>query len=147
MDPEYSSTNTPNYIREANVCPVKNQLCTPNIFQGLTNTPNYVGEANVRPVKNELKVKGIEIPLTAVLKFKLSGHRLRVQQRRSLGILRDERIRTICDTCEIGEEFHYLLNCSNEHVKGNRTKSAVKYDTHHPNVPKFCSLVNMTPRV
>ena len=34
LDPEYSSTNTPNYIREVNVCPVKNQLCSPNIFQG-----------------------------------------------------------------------------------------------------------------
>ena len=30
-------------------------------LSGSTNTPNYVGEANVRPVKNGMKVKGIEI--------------------------------------------------------------------------------------
>ena len=41
LDPEYifvrSSTNTPNYIREAKVRPIKNQLYSPN-------TPNYVSE-------------------------------------------------------------------------------------------------------
>ena len=67
-----------------------------------------------------------------VLKFRLSNHRLPIQQRRSLGIPRDERICTVCDSgerictvCdsgEVGDEFHYLLNCSNENVKRNRTK-------------------------
>ena len=33
-----------------------------------------------------------------VLKFRLSNHRLPIQQRRSLGIPRDERICTVCDT-------------------------------------------------
>ena len=65
-------------------------------------------------------------------------------KRRSLGILRDQRICTICSIGEIGEEIHYLLNGSDGNVKGNRTKSADKYYTHHPNVPKFCSLVSMT---
>ena len=37
LDPEYNSTNNPNYIREANVCPIKNQLYLPN-------TLNYVRE-------------------------------------------------------------------------------------------------------
>ena len=40
-----SSTNTPNHIREAKVCPIKNQLYSPN-------TPNYVREqifAQLRP--------------------------------------------------------------------------------------------------
>jgi len=57
-----------------------------------------------------------------VLKFRLSNHRLPIQQRRSLGIPRDERICTVCDSGEVGDEFHYLLNCSNENVKRNRTK-------------------------
>ena len=35
--PDIASTNTPNYIREAKVRPVKNQLYSPNI-------PNYVRE-------------------------------------------------------------------------------------------------------
>ena len=81
-----------------------------------------------------------------VLKFRLSNHRLPIQQRRSLGIPRDERICTVCDSGEVGDEFHYLLNCSNENVKRNRTKYVDKYYTHHPNVPKFCSLMNMTSK-
>ena len=82
-----------------------------------------------------------------VLKFRLSNHRLPIQQRRSLGITRDEIICTVCDSGEVGDEFHYLpLNCSNENVKRNRTKYVDKYYTHHPNVPKFCSLMNMTSK-
>ena len=57
-----------------------------------------------------------------VLKFWVSNHRLPIQQRRSLGIPRDERICTVCDSGEVGDEFHYLFNCSNENVKRNRTK-------------------------
>ena len=81
-----------------------------------------------------------------VLKFRLSKHRLPIQQRRSLGIPRDERICTVCDSGEVGDEFHYLLNCSNENVKRNRIKYVDKYYTHHPNVPTFCSLMNMTSK-
>ena len=78
-----------------------------------------------------------------LLKFRLSNHRLPIQQRRSLGIPRDERICTVCDSGEVGDEFHYLINCSNENFKRNRTKYVDKYYTHHPNVPKFCSLMNI----
>ena len=49
----------------------------------------------------------------------------------------------VCDNSEVGNEFHYLLNCSNDNVKRNRTKYVNKYYTHHPNVLKFCSLMNM----
>ncbi len=81
-----------------------------------------------------------------VWKFRLSDDRRPIQQRRSLGIPRDEKICTVCDSGEVGDEFHYLLNCSNENVKRNRTKYVDKYYTHHPNVPKFCSLMNMTSK-
>jgi hypothetical protein len=82
-----------------------------------------------------------------VLKFRLSNHRLPIQQRRALGIPRDERICTICNSGEVGDEFHYLLTCSNETVKQNRIKYVDKYYTHHPNVPKFCSLMNITSKL
>ena len=61
-----------------------------------------------------------------VLKFRLSNHRLPIQQRRSLGIPRDERIWTIYDNGEVGDAFHYLLNCSNENVKRNRIEHVHK---------------------
>ena len=72
-----------------------------------------------------------------VLEFRFNKHRLPIQQRRSLGIPRDERICTVCDSGEVEDEFHYLHNCSNENVKRNRTKCVDKSYTHHPNVPKF----------
>ena len=78
-----------------------------------------------------------------VLKFRLCNHRLPIQQRRSLVIPRDERICTVCDSGEVGDEFHCLLNCFNENVNRNRTKYVDKYYTYHPSVPKFCSLKNM----
>ena len=31
--------------------------------------------------------------------------------------------------------------CSNENVKRIRFKYVYKYYTHHPNIPKFCSLM------
>ena len=52
----------------------------------------------------------------------------------------------VCDSGEVGDEFHYLLNCCNGNVKRNRTNYVDKYYTHHPNVPKFCSLMNMTSK-
>ena len=51
-----------------------------------------------------------------LLKFRLSNHRLPIQHRRSVGIPRDERICTY-DSGEVGDKFHYLLNCSNENVQ------------------------------
>ena len=81
-----------------------------------------------------------------VLKFRLNNHRLPIQHRLSLGIPRAERICTICNNSEVGDEFHYLLNCSNENVKRNRSKYVDKYYTHHSNVPKFCSLMNMSSK-
>ena len=75
-----------------------------------------------------------------VLKFRLRNHR------RSLSIPRDKRICTICNSGEVGDEFHYLLNCSKENVKRNHTKYVDKYYPYHPNVPTFCSLMNMTSK-
>ena len=72
-----------------------------------------------------------------VLKFRISNHRLPVQQRRSLGIPRDERICTVCDSGEVGDEFHYLLNCSNENVKRNRISMLINIIHIIPTCPNF----------
>ena len=57
-----------------------------------------------------------------------------------------ERICTVYNSREVGVEFDYLLNCSNENVKTNHTKYVDEYYTRHPNVHKFYSLMNMTPK-
>ena len=56
--------------------------------------------------------------------------RLPIQHRRSLGIPRDERVCTVCHSDEVGDEFHYLLNWSNENVNNKkRTMYVDKYYT------------------
>ena len=72
-----------------------------------------------------------------VLKSRLSNHRLPIQQRRSLSIPRDERICTVCDSGEVGDYFHYLLNCSNENVKRNRTSMLINIIHIIPVCPNF----------
>ena len=68
------------------------------------------------------------MPKAKILEFRLGNHRLPIQQ----------RICTICNGGEVGEEFYYLLNCSNENVERTCIKSL--------NVPKICSLVNLTTK-
>ena len=57
------------------------------------------------------------------------------------------RLCAVCDSGEVGDEFHYLLNRSNENVKRNRTKHVDKYYTHHPNVSKFMDMTSKSKNV
>ena len=43
---------------------------------------------------------------------------------------------------EIGDEFHYLLNCSHPDIQIQRRKFLSKYYLHHVNTQKFKSLMN-----
>ena len=40
---------------------------------------------------------------------------------------------------KLGEEFHFTYL-----FKRNRSKYVDKYYSHHPNLPRFCRLMNMT---
>ena len=53
----HNSTNR-SIPSEAKVHPITNQLCWLNFFLGLTDAPNYVCEANVCPIKNGLYAAG-----------------------------------------------------------------------------------------
>lgn len=82
----------------------------------------------------------------AVLKFRLSNHKLPVQQLRAQAIPRDERICIMCDLGEIGDEFHYLFNCSTCRIKEARQIYLHKFYQHHPNILKFRSLMNVVKK-
>ena len=71
------------------------------------------------------------------MEFRLGNRRLPIQQTTSLVTSYDEGICTICNGGEVGDEFHYLLNCSNENVQRTRINL---------NVPKICSHVNLTTK-
>ena len=55
---------------------------------------------------------------------------------------REERWCLKCDRHEIGDEFHYLFNCSHPVIKENRKVLLPKYFQYHSNVIKMQELFN-----
>ena len=82
----------------------------------------------------------------SICRFRLSNHRLPIQQQRQLGIPREERVCHLCDKNEIGDEFHYLFNCAHPVLTESRKVKLTKYFHHHPNVIKMNQLLNSTSR-
>ena len=76
------------------------------------------------------------------LKFRLSAHRLPIQQLRYIDIPRHERLCTVCDLEEVGDEFHYIFNCNNQDISQNRKELLPKYYQKHSNVIKMHQLFN-----
>ena len=77
-----------------------------------------------------------------LLKFRLSCHKLPIQKLRYMNIARDGRLCHICDMQELGDEFHYIFNCTNPIVKDNRKLLLPKYCQNNPNVLKLKQLLN-----
>ena len=50
-------------------------------------------------------------------KFRLSNHILPIEKLRYSNIKRDERLCPICNIKEIGDEYHYLLKCTNNCIE------------------------------
>ena len=79
-------------------------------------------------------------------KFRLNNHRLPIQQGRTLNVPLVERICTLCNLGEIGDEFHYLFVCEQEKIKNSRKKHLSNYFLHHCNILKFKQSMNTTFR-
>ena len=48
----------------------------------------------------------------------------------------------LCETGELGDEFHYLFNCKDERIVRERMKALSPYYMLRPNILKFYSLMN-----
>ena len=46
-----------------------------------------------------------------MIKFRTTNHRLPVETGRWQGKLLGERFCILCNNCQIGDEFHYILEC------------------------------------
>ena len=77
------------------------------------------------------------------MKFRFSNHKLPIQSQRFIGIEREERVCELCNTGEIGDEFHYSFICNDERIVSEREKYLSKYYIHRPNVIKYHSLMNV----
>ena len=82
-----------------------------------------------------------------ILKFRFSNHKLPIHSQRFLNIPRDERVCELCETGELGDEFHYLFNCKDERIMRERVNALTPYFHNKPNAFKYHALINCKSKV
>lgn len=80
---------------------------------------------------------------TCFLRFRVINHRLPIQKLRITGVPRKLRTCSHCTLGEIGDEFHYLFNCTFAPILLKRRQLVPGYYLHHANTIKMDSLMNM----
>ena len=76
-------------------------------------------------------------------KFRTCNIKLPIEYGRWNNIPREDRVCTLCNTKEVGDEFHYLFNCSDQHIiLLNGNKFLCRYYYERPNTFKFNTLFN-----
>ena len=73
-------------------------------------------------------------------KFRCGSHKLPIEMGRFFSIDRSERICDLCNKEELGDEFHYLFNCT--FFKDERKKFIPEYLYNVPNTISFSELMN-----
>ncbi len=58
----------------------------------------------------------------AISRLRLSSHKLPIEQMRIQKVNREERVCPICESGEVGNEWHYLENCDNGAMRDIRVK-------------------------
>jgi hypothetical protein len=56
----------------------------------------------------------------AITKMRISAHKLPLESSRYNKTPYEDRFCTLCQSNEIGDEFHYLLSCSNQKISDTR---------------------------
>ena len=77
-------------------------------------------------------------------KFRCSNFKLPIETGRWFGIPREQRICTLCDFHKIGDEFHYVFECTQKEIKEARIKYFSNSFTCRPNIEKFKLLFTTT---
>jgi len=77
---------------------------------------------------------------TTYCKFRCMNHRMPIESGRFMNIERNQRFCLLCNNNLIGDEFHYIFNCSFFNIE--RKKYVNEYFTKHPNAIKFKDLMN-----
>jgi hypothetical protein len=76
----------------------------------------------------------------ALCNFKCLNHRLPIERGHFGGVERDDRVCDICDTGSLGDEYHYLFQCT---FFNNERKKLLPHNlTIKPNTVKFQTLFN-----
>ena len=102
---------------------------------------------NYRAMTTQKKLKGylLNLPsqyMFSLCKFKCANHKLPIVTGRYEGTPIDDRICPLCDTNEIGDEFHYLYKCS--YFTDLRSRCLKRRYYTRPNMEKTEQLFNVT---
>ena len=104
---------------------------------------------NDRIFKHEYKMENHLLlldhaPRISLTKFRCGNHRLPVNKGRFQGIPRQERTCTLCTSNDVGDEFHYLFDCS--FFNSERKLFIKPYYLRRPNTLKMERLFNITSK-
>ena len=80
----------------------------------------------------------LRVPFT---RFRCRNHKLPIERQAYLGVVRDDRKCRVCNSGDIGDEFHYLLVCT--HFNETRKKYIKKYYWDKPSTEKMFQLLNI----
>ena len=75
-------------------------------------------------------------------KFRCINHKLPIERGRFCGIARDDRICSLCNSANLGDEYHYLFEC--DFLKAERTKFIPQEIYKKHNIQKYFELFNST---
>ena len=107
------------------------------------NSPKCI---NYRTFKTEFKMEFYISELQPkfyipIARFRTTNHRLPIERGRWENIERSQRICTLCNRNEMGDEFHYLFEC--DFFKETRTIYLPKFYQRHANILKFQKLMSV----
>ena len=138
-NPVYSSSQFKNIVKQR----LKDQY-----VQFWNNSVNLNGICcNYRIFKTEFRFEEylLKLPknlMNSLLKLRLCNNKFPVNFNRYLGVPRGERLCTLCDMNELGDDFHYLFKCKYANFVQLRTLYLKRYYLHHQNVLKYHDLMS-----
>ena len=77
----------------------------------------------------------------AMTKIRTSNHKLPIEKGRYTNIHRENRTCTLCNTNNVGDEYHFLLECTS--LSLIREKYIPKYYSTRPNYYKYSQLLSV----
>ena len=130
-------------------CSVKRTL-SDHYFQGWLHLETTSNKARMYfSFKDNIKLENYLVDYssrikTTLCKFRTANHRLPVEVGRWQRIEYDQRICNLCNSNNIGDEYHFLLEC--ESLQAIRSKYIPQYYWKYPNNYKFLSIIKTSSR-
>ena len=135
------------------------QQACPKIFKNIVNvrqTDIFIQEWNetmfnnskcitYRAFKDKFQFENYLVKLPTKLRilfcrFRVSNHKLPVETGRYINLPHDQRICHLCNSNNLGDEFHYLFECT--YFSNDRKKFLKNYFIKNPNMLKMYTLFN-----